>query len=68
MRVKQLKKVLATMDDECLIVVSGSDHSYREANASDETAGMNNENEIFKWFGMKHASPGERLIRVVVIE
>ncbi len=69
MNVKKLKKLLETVDDNCLVVVSVFDHSYREASAYEETAGLSEDfSHLSEWAGPKHASPGEKPIPVLVIE
>lgn len=70
MKVKDLKKAIVEMGDDCddcEVLLSGSDHSYYSAGcASDSTAGFDGR-DYYEWYGMEHASDEERPVRALVV-
>lgn len=65
--VGQLKKLLESIDDNTILLVPGSDHSYLKAEADITTAGYSKKYEMyFEWYGQKNANPEEIPVPVVV--
>jgi hypothetical protein len=66
--VGELKEALKGVADCVPVVTPGSDHSYDcVSDASDSVAGFVHEC-YYEWHGAEHAVPGERAVRVLVIE
>jgi hypothetical protein len=68
-RVKELKALIADMPDECVVLVPGSDHSYREVDGYDNTVAFNrNVCHYAEWAGEENATPEETPERALVLE
>ena len=72
MKARDLIKFLEKVDPEALVVVEGSDHSYRRADAHKAKAEACEPNKrnghLAEYYGPEHASdPGNPVYDVVVI-
>lgn len=67
MKVRELKELLAEVDDEALVVVASSDHSYREGHVVPCLAYVSSTGELSEDHGPENAMPGDKAIPVLFV-
>jgi hypothetical protein len=70
MKVKDLKKILAGMDDEAIIVVEGSDHSYTLIRwVTEKTAVGPSDSDLYEDYGDEHKTdPTDERFKIVLFD
>lgn len=70
MRVEQLKTLLENAPNDAIVVVPGSDHSYKAAEASVEVAEFNpKSNQMWEHYGVENfGAKSNKTIKVLVIK
>lgn len=67
MRVRELKAMIEDTSDDAVVLVPGSDHSYREVNGYDNTVAFNGYSYA-EWAGEENATPDETPEHALVME
>ena len=67
MNVGQLRKALEGVDDDVLLVVPGSDHSYREARVQQDKAEVFEGGYLGEYFGEEYASEDRLSVKPVLV-
>jgi len=65
MKIKELKKRIAEMPDEMVVVTDSFDHSYRPVGEAEKVeAAVNKHRDYHEHFGQDYLNPGDKVVEV----